>query len=106
MKEIEEKDFEREVLQCNLPVVTCFTTEWCGSCYPTCLIADELSKRYAGKVKFVRINADRSSEVSARYHIMVMPTIIAFRDSQPMEKRIGFQDRNSWKRLLFNIAVI
>jgi len=41
MKEITERDFDKEVLECELPVFACFTTEWCHSCYPTCLFADQ-----------------------------------------------------------------
>ncbi|MBC8275625.1 MAG: hypothetical protein H8E40_11750 [Chloroflexi bacterium] len=103
MKEITDKDFEREVLKCKLPVFTCFTAEWCRSCYPTCLLADELVKRYGGSAKFVRMDVDKSPEVSARYRVIALPTILIFRDSQPVKKRIGFQDRKSLKRLLDSV---
>jgi len=103
MKEIMDKDFEREVLNCKMPVFTCFTTEWCRSCFPTCLLADELAERYGGRVKFVRMDVDESPEVSARYHVIALPTILIFRDSQPVKKRIGFQDRKLLKRLLDDV---
>lgn len=104
MKEIKEEDFEGEVLKCALPVFACFTTERCRSCYPTCLIADELSKRYGSSVKFVRINAENSPELSHRFHIIAIPTILIFSNSQLMEKRVGYQERGLLKRLLDNVA--
>jgi thioredoxin 1 len=100
MKEITDKYFDREVLKCELPVFTCFTTEWCRSCYPTCLLADELAEKYVGRIKFVRVDTDKSPEVSARYRITVMPTILVFHNSRPVKKLVGFQDRKSLKRLL------
>lgn len=104
MKEITDKDFDREVLKCKLPVFTCFTAEWCRSCYPTCLLADELAKRYGDRTKFVRVDTDKSPEVSARYHITVLPTILVFHNSRPVKKLIGFQDHKSLKRLLDSVT--
>ncbi|MBN1375681.1 MAG: thiol reductase thioredoxin [Dehalococcoidia bacterium] len=104
IKEIKDEDFNGEVLKCKLPVLACFTAEWCRSCYPTCLIADELAKRYEGSVKFVKINVDRSPEVSTRFRITTMPTILVFSNSQLLEKRIGFQERGVLKRLLDNVT--
>jgi len=100
MKEITENDFEMEVLKCELPVFTCFTAEWCRSCYPTCLLADELVERYIDSAKFARVDVDKSPEVSARYRVTVLPTIIVFRHSQPVKKLVGFHNRKSLKRLL------
>ena len=100
MIEITDRDFDKEVLECKLPVFTCFTARWCHSCFPTCLLADELVKEYEGSVKFVRVDTERSPEASARYCITVIPTILIFKDSQPVEKLLGFQERGSLKRLL------
>ena len=104
MKEITDQDFENEVLRCKLPVFICFSAEWCYSCYPTCLFADDLAERYSSTVKFVRINVDKSPVVSARYHIIPLPTILVFYHSQLVKKLVGFQDRKSLKRLLDNVT--
>jgi thioredoxin 1 len=104
MIEVAERDFDKEVLECELPVFACFTARWCHTCYPTCLFANELVKEYEGSVKFVKVDTERSPEVSARYSITVMPTILLFKDSQPVEKLLGFQDHNSLKRLLGDVT--
>jgi thioredoxin 1 len=103
MIEVTERDFDKEVLECELPVFACFTARWCYTCYPTCLFADELVKEYDGSVKFVRLDMEKSPEISERYHIMVVPTILLFKDSQPVGKLLGFQDSNSLKRLLGDV---
>ncbi len=100
MKEITDRDFDREVLKCDLPVFTCFTTRWCHSCYPTCLCVDQLVEKYAERVKFVRVDKEKNPEVSNRYDVAAVPTILIFRDSQPVKKRLGFQDRRSLRPLL------
>lgn len=104
MKEITDQNFEKEVLKCKLPVFACFTAEWCHSCYPTCLFADELAERYRSTVKFVSINVDKCPAISTRYRVIPLPTIIIFCDSQLVKKLVGFQDRKSLIRLLDSIA--
>jgi len=104
MKEIADRDFDKEVLECQLPVFACFTTEWCHSCYPTCLFADQLVKEYDGSVKFVRLDTEKSPEIAERYHVIAVPTILIFKDSQPVKKLLGFQDRRSLRALLNSVT--
>lgn len=100
MIEVTELDFEKEVLNCKLPVFACFTARWCHTCYPTCLFAGELVKEYEDSVKFVRVDIEECPVISDRYHIITVPTILLFQDSQPMKKLLGFQERRSLRRLL------
>ena len=100
MIKITDRAFDREVLECDMPVFTCFTARWCHSCYPTCLIAEELAKDYDGRVKFVKVDIEESPEIAERYHIIPVPTIILFQDSQPVKKLVGFQVRSSLRALL------
>ena len=100
MIEITERDFDKEVLECDLPVFTCFTTQWCGHCFPTCLVADELINRYDGRLKFVRIDKEKAPEISDEYHITVVPSIIIFEDSRIIKKLVGYQDKLFLRDLL------
>ena len=104
VKEITEQDFDKEVLEGKLPVFACFTTEWCHSCYPTCLLADELSNEYEGRVKFVKIDVGKIPHVSAGYRIVAVPTILIFKDAQPVKTLLGFQNRSSLRRLLNSVT--
>jgi thioredoxin 1 len=90
-------------LDCRLPVFTCFTAQWCHTCYHTCLFADQLVKKYDGKVKFVRVDIEESSEIAERYHIIPVPTILLFQDSQPVKKLVGFQDLGLLKAMLNSV---
>jgi thioredoxin 1 len=100
MIEISERDFDKEVLECELPVFACFTTKWCGHCFPTCLAANELESRYDGRLKFVQIDKEKAPELSDEYHITVVPSIIIFQDSQIIKKLMGYQDKLALKDLL------
>lgn len=100
MIEVTGRDFNNEVLGCDVPVFACFTTEWCQLCYATCLVANQLTREYDGVVKFVRLDMEKSPEIAERYHIIVVPTILLFQNSRPVKRLLGFQDRNSLRILL------
>jgi thioredoxin 1 len=100
MMDITGRDFDKEVLDCKLPVFTCFTARWCHSCFPTCFFADELVKEYEGRVKFVKVDIEENSEIAEQYHIIPIPTILLFQDSKLVKKLIGFQELSSLKALL------
>jgi len=104
MIEITERNFEKEVLECELPVFACFTTTWCHNCYPTCLIADQLVKEYDGHVKFVRLDTEKSLGITKKYHIIAVPTILVFQNAQEVNRFLGFQDRSTLKSLLEKIT--
>lgn len=106
MIDITDRDFNKEVLECELPVFACFTTSWCGHCFPTCLVADELVNRYKGRIKFVRIDKEKAPEISDEYHITVAPSIILFQDSQPMKKLLGYQEKATLKDLLDSLLAV
>ena len=104
MTDIIERDFDKEVTKNGLPVFACFTTRWCQSCWATCLFADQLAKEYEGRVKFVKVDVEKIPHVSAGHRIVAVPTILVFKDSKPVKKLLGFQDRRSLKAVLNNVV--
>jgi thioredoxin 1 len=100
VKEITEQNFDKEVLECELPMFACFITQWCHSCFPTWFIADDLVNRYEGRIKFVRIDKEKASKISDKYHITVVPSILIFQDSRITKKLLSYQDRTGLKHLL------
>jgi thioredoxin 1 len=103
MTYVTDRDFDKEVLGCKLPVFTCFTAEWCHSCFPACLSADKLLKEYEGRVKFVKVDIEESSRIVERYHIIPIPTILLFQHSQPLKKLIGLKNISSLKAMLNSV---
>lgn len=104
MIEITERDFNKEVLECELPVFACFTARWCHTCFPTCLVATELTEEYNGRVKFVRVDIKESPEVVEKYHITAVPTILIFKDSQTAKKLLSFQDHIYLRSVLDSVV--
>lgn len=104
MIEISDRNFDKEVVECELPVFACFTTSWCRSCFPTCLIVDDLIKGYDGSVKFVKLDTEKNPEMAQRYHVIAVPTILVFQNAQEIKRLLGFQERSILKPLFDNVT--
>ncbi len=100
MIKITEREFDKEIIECKLPVFACFTTHWCQTCYPVCLFADELAKEYDGRIKFVRIDKEENPEIAERYNVIAIPAIIIFKDKEPEKRLAGFQDLKTLRNIL------
>jgi thioredoxin 1 len=100
MIEINERDFTKEVLECELPVFACFTTQSCHNCYPACLLADQMVKEYDGRIKFVRLDTEKSPGIAEKYHIIAVPTVLVFQNAREVNRLLGFQERSTLKSLL------
>ena len=103
--EIEGPDFDEEVLNSDIPVFTCFTTSQCGSCFALCLVMDDLAKQYEGRIKFVMINVETEPQLATKYNIIPLPAMLLFRDSEPVNKLLGFQYKGSLRDLLNSVLV-
>lgn len=104
MIEITSQDFDVEVLECELPVFACFTTRWCHNCYPTCLFADKLAEEYDRSIKFVRLDTETSPEITEKFHVVAVPTILIFKNAGEVNRLIGFQEPSFLKLLLDSLV--
>jgi thioredoxin 1 len=86
---LEQKDFEKEVIRSSIPTVVDFYADWCPPCKMVSPIIDSLSKEYEGRAKFVKINTDDHPELAQRFGIMSIPTIMVFKNGQVDSTTIG-----------------
>jgi len=87
--QINDGEFESEVLKSTIPVLVDFYAEWCGPCKIVAPIMEVLSKEYTGKVKFVKVNVDDNQDVASKYDIMSIPTAMIFQNGEVKDSLIG-----------------
>lgn len=88
-KQVSDTTFDAEVLKSSEPVLVDFWAEWCGPCRAIGPVLEELSTELAGKVKIVKLNVDENPDVTVKYGVRSIPTMILFKGGQPADMKIG-----------------
>lgn len=88
--EIQEADFNEAVLQSKVPVLVDFWAPRCIPCRSVTPIVDELANQYEGEISFVKLNVDNNPGIASRYGIMGLPTLVVFKNGEPVSSVVGF----------------
>lgn len=97
---VDEASWDAEVMKAPGLVLVDFWAVWCGPCQMVAPIIDELSAEYAGKVKVMKLNTDENPEIAGRYQVMSIPTILIFKNGQPVERLVGAMPKRKFKEVL------
>jgi thioredoxin 1 len=98
--EFTDQNFEQEVLQSKEPVLVDFWAEWCMPCRMLAPTIEKLAKDYAGKVKVGKLDTDSNRDVSIKYGISAIPTVILFKNGQVAQKFVGLRQEKDFKEVL------
>jgi thioredoxin 1 len=93
--------FDEHVKSSDVPVLVDFWAEWCGPCKMISPVLEEIAEEQAGKVQIVKLNIDDNLDVTRRFDVMSIPTLILFKDGEPQLRLIGAKPKG---QLLEEIA--
>lgn len=96
--ELDDKNFEEQVLKSSVPVFVDFWAPWCGPCQTMLPIIEELAKEFDEKsIKIAKLNIDENKSVPGQYGIMSVPTFMIFKNGEMIDQFVGAQSKDSLK---------
>jgi thioredoxin 1 len=89
IQKVTDQSFEADVLKSSVPVLVDYWAEWCGPCKMIAPMLDEWAASYSGRLKVAKVNVDENPAAPSRYHVRSIPTLMLFKDGQPVATKVG-----------------
>ena len=99
VNKVNNETFETQVLQNTKPVLVDFYADWCGPCKMLAPVMEEIAAA-SDEYEVFKLNVDEASEIAARYGVMSIPTLIAFKGGKVAGKTVGVQNKQTILKLL------
>ncbi len=96
-KEVQDKDFESEVIASKMPVLIDFWADWCGPCRMLSPVLEQLSEDMKDKIKIVKMNIDENPETPSKFGVRSIPTMMLFKDGNQIATKVGALPKNAIK---------
>ncbi len=96
--EVKDSNFEEQINE-GVKLVDFWAT-WCGPCKMIAPVLEDLAQDYDGKVDILKLDVDQNQATAAKYEVMSIPTLIVFKDGEPLDKVVGFQPKENLAQVL------
>ncbi|MFI7387160.1 thioredoxin [Streptomyces sp. NPDC049813] len=101
MRDVTDADFGEQVLRSGRPVLVEFTAAWCGPCRQLAPVLRSIAEEERERLDVVALDVDANPETAAAYGVLSMPTLMVFKDGEPVWSRVGARPK---RRLLQELA--
>ncbi|MBM4185460.1 MAG: thioredoxin [Gemmatimonadetes bacterium] len=88
---VSDDDFAATVEGAEVPVLVDFYADWCGPCRMVAPFVDELARQHMGRLLVAKVDTDRAPNVSMRFGIRSIPTLVVIRDGKEVDRSVGFE---------------
>lgn len=95
-----QENFEKEVLQSEVPVLVDFWATWCGPCKMMAPVVDEIAKEVGETVKVAKVDIDENTNLATKYGVMSIPTFIVFKQGKAICSSVGVQSKEDIMAML------
>lgn len=102
--ELTSSSFQQVLETSSLPVLVDFHAEWCGPCRMMGPVVDQIATEQQGKVTVAKLNIDDAPEIASRFGITSIPTLIVFKNGQPVASSRGAQSKTTIENLIQQAA--
>ena len=86
---VSDDNFIEEVIESEIPVLVDFWAEWCGPCKVIAPVLEEIAEDYAGKVKVAKVDIDNNADLTTKYNIASIPTLLLIKDGEEVKRQRG-----------------